>query len=54
MNALGYVVAFLVIGYMLLRIRRQRKRALIAGLDKPAIWREPAPGRIKDRKRELL
>jgi hypothetical protein len=25
---------------------RRQKRALVAGLDKPALWREPAPGRL--------
>ncbi|WP_183407644.1 hypothetical protein [Nocardioides marmoriginsengisoli] len=37
----------------LLRLRRRSKRALVAGLDRPAIWREPAPGRVgrpKDRR----
>lgn len=49
-----FAIAGVALVYGLLRIRRARKRAMVAGLDKPAIWREPAPGRIKDRKSELL
>jgi len=49
-----WFVVVLVVVVVLLRIRARRKRALVAGLDKPAFWTTPAPGRIRDRKADLL
>lgn len=35
-------------------VRRRLRRRMVAGLDRPAVWREPAPGRVGSRKGELL
>jgi hypothetical protein len=50
---IGLVVLLVVVACFYLRYRA--KRRLVAGLDRPAIWREPAAGRlVRNRKGERL